>query len=152
MSVVSLGPQRSEAVGLGSNLCRVRYFYNFTDIYDSTEQNRDYPPTPTHKIFSMPNIFWKTGRFPYQVFCFGPLRQNFSDKTVMPPPPLLCLKNFDTAIFLKHRRVPLRSFSVMSDKKLSRENRDIPFSCEKFFDTGKFLMHRIVTQQNFSVL
>ena len=32
MSAVGLGQQRSEAVGLGSNLCRVRYFYDFTDI------------------------------------------------------------------------------------------------------------------------
>ena len=32
MTAVGLGQQGSEAVGLGSNLCRVRYFYDFTDI------------------------------------------------------------------------------------------------------------------------
>ena len=65
MSTVGLGQQRSEAVGPGSNLCRVRYFYDFTGIYDFTEQNRDNPPPLTHTIFSKPEISWKTGGFPY---------------------------------------------------------------------------------------
>ena len=46
MSAVALGQQRSEAVGPGSSLCRVRCFYNFTDIYYFTEQNRDDTPPP----------------------------------------------------------------------------------------------------------
>ena len=40
MSAAGLGQQCSEAVGPGSNLCRVRYFYDFT------EQNSDAPPPP----------------------------------------------------------------------------------------------------------
>ena len=119
MSTVGLGQKRSEAVGPGSNLCRVRYFYDFTGIYDFTEQNRDNLLSLslslslflTHKIFSKPEISWKTGGFPYQVFRFGPVRQNFF--TQYRDAPLLCMKVFDTGIFLKHGRVPLRSFSVL---------------------------------------
>ena len=44
MSAMGLGQQRSEAVGPRSNLCRVRYFYDFSNIYDFTEQNRDTSP------------------------------------------------------------------------------------------------------------
>ena len=32
MSAVGLGQQGSEAVGSGWSICRVRYFYDFTDI------------------------------------------------------------------------------------------------------------------------
>ena len=39
MSAVVSGQQRSEVVGLVSNLLRVTYFHDFTDIYDFTEQN-----------------------------------------------------------------------------------------------------------------
>ena len=83
----------------------IRYFNDFTDIYDFTEQNRD---PPTHKIFSIPEIFWKTGGLPYQVFRFGPVRQNFFRQYR----DNLCMKIFDNGIFLKHKRVPLRSFSA----------------------------------------
>ena len=38
--------------------------------------------------------------------------------------PLLSLTFFDTRIFLKHRRVPLRNFSALWDKIFSTENRD----------------------------
>ena len=54
-------------------------------------------------------------------------------RTVIPPPhPFLCMKSFDAKIFFKHRRVPLRSFSILWDKKFSIENRDIPLLCLKF--------------------
>ena len=69
--------QHSEAVGPGSNLCRVKYFYDFTDIYDFTQQNRDNPLLLLVKKILIPEILWKTGGFPYQVFRFGPVRQNF---------------------------------------------------------------------------
>ena len=48
---MGLGQQRSEVVGPGSDLCRVRYFYYFTDIYDFTEQNRYNPPFLHLKFF-----------------------------------------------------------------------------------------------------
>ena len=95
-------------------------------------------PPLTHKIFSIPEILWKTGGFPYQVFRFGPVRQNFFS-TIPWCPPLLCMKIFDTRIFLEHKRVPLRIFSALWDKKkVSTENSEIPFLCIKFFDTRNF--------------
>ena len=33
MTAVGLGQQSSEAVGAGSSLCRAKYFYDFTDIF-----------------------------------------------------------------------------------------------------------------------
>ena len=56
MSAVGLGQQRSAAVGPGSNLWLVRYFYDFTDIYEFTEQNRDTPPL-------LPIIFFRYQKF-----------------------------------------------------------------------------------------
>ena len=79
MLALGLGRKRSEAVDPILNLCRVGYFYDFTDIYDFTEQNLDNPTPPpfTHKVFSIPEILWKTGGFPQQIFRFDPVRQNF---------------------------------------------------------------------------
>ena len=55
-----------------------------------------------------------------------------------PSPPLLSIKVFDTRNFVKHRRSPLRSFSVLWDNSFSIENRDIPLLSIKFFDTRIF--------------
>ena len=66
--------------------------------------------------------------------------------------PLLCLKNFDTRILSKHRRVLLRFLSAQWDKKFSTEFSDIPFLCIKNFDTRIFMIHRSVPQCNFLVL
>ena len=53
---------------------------------------------------------------------------------------------------MKHRRVPLRTFSVLWDNKFSIENRDIHLLGIKFFDTRNFLKHRRVSLRNDSVL
>ena len=58
-----------------------------------------------------------------------------------PPPPPLSINFFDTRNFVKQRRVPLRSFSVLWDNKFSIENRDIPLWGIKFFNTPNFLKH-----------
>ena len=63
--------------------------------------------------------------------------------------PLLCMKRFDARIFLKPGRVPLRSFSVLWDKKIPTENRDLPLLCLKFFDTRNFLNYWRVPLRNF---
>ena len=70
------------------------------------------------------------------------------------PPPLLCKKTFDTRNFLKPGRVPLRNFSVLSDKTISPGNRDTrpPLLSLTFFDTRNFLKHRRVPLRNVSVL
>ena len=115
MPAVWLGQQRSEAVGPGSNLCRARYFYDFTDIYDFTQQNVDTPLSLTQKFFSTRNLM-ETGGFPYQVFRFGPVRQNFFRQYSDAPPPLLCMKFFDTKIFLK-QGFPYEFFRHRETKK-----------------------------------
>ena len=51
---------------------------------------------------------------------------------ILAPPTLYPQKTFDTRIFVKHRRVPLRRFLVLWDDKLLMEYRDITFSSSKF--------------------
>ena len=70
---------------------------------------------------------------------FGAVRYKIFDKTMMPPP-LLCIKIFDTKIFLKHRRGLLRSFSVLWDKKISTGN----------LDTSPPLIYKLFRYQKFS--
>ena len=62
----------------------LRNFSALWDIKISTE-NRDMPPL-IHKVFSIPEIFWKTEGFLYKVFRFGPVRQKMSTKPWCPPP------------------------------------------------------------------
>ena len=45
---------------------------------------------------------------------------------------------FDTRMLLKHRRVPLRIFLKLLDRKLSTETRDQPLRCLAIFDTRKW--------------
>ena len=51
--------------------------------------------------------------------------------------PHLCRKFLDAGIFLKHRRVPPRSFRVLWDKIVPTERRDIPPRVRKTFRCGK---------------
>ena len=54
------------------------------------------------------------------------------------PPPFLSMKFFDTRRFLKHRRVALRCFLFLWEKKISKQNRDTPLLCMSFFDIPNF--------------
>ena len=115
---MGLGQQPSEAVGPGSNLCRVRYFCNFTGIYDFNKQNRDTSSLLPLNFFDT-RKFWETGGFPSQVFRFGPVRQSFfwQYRDAPPPPTPLCIKFFDSRNFLKHWRVfPRNSFGTVRQK------------------------------------
>ena len=47
---------------------------------------------------------------------------------------LLLSKKIDFRTFLKHRRFPLRMISVLWDKKISIENRELPIICLKVLD------------------
>ena len=67
-------------------------------------------------------------------------------------PPLLSINFFDKGNFVKQRRDPLRSFSVLWDNKVSIENRYIPLLGIKFLDTRFFLKHRRVPRRKFSPL
>ena len=107
------------------------------------------PPPLTHKLFHTRN-FLKHRRFPLPRFSF---RSSETDKFQRNRhAPLLCMKNFDTKIFSKHRRVSLRILSAL--KQFSTENTDILFLCIKFFRYPKFsdsLKHRWVTLRSYSV-
>ena len=104
--------------------------------------------------FSIPKINETLKNSPTKFF--GTVRQKFLTEnrdTPSPPlPPFLSIKFFDTRNFVKHRRVPLWSFSVLRSKKVSRENRDITLLKMKFFDTRNFLKHRRFPQLNDLVL
>ena len=69
---------------------------------------------------------------------FGTVRQKLWHKIVIQPPLLLSIKIFDTRRFLKHRRVPLRNFWTLWDKKLLAQKNDISFLFVNFFDTWFF--------------
>ena len=69
---------------------------------------------------------------------FETVRQKLWHKIVIQPPLLLSIKIFDTRRFLKHRRVPLRNFWTLWDKKLLAQKNDISFLFVNFFDTCFF--------------
>ena len=94
-----------------------------------------------------------TEGFPYEIFWHCETKK-FWQKIVilLPSPPFLSIIFFETRMFVKHRRVPLRNFSVLWDNKFSIENRDISLLGIKFFDTRIFLKHRRVPRRNFSAL
>ena len=179
MSAVGLEQKRSEAVGPGSNLCRVRYFSDFTDIYSFTETNfhsffppltqkfsgkqegsltnffvsvlwnktffdNSVMPPPMHQNFRCQSFFETQKGSPTKFF--APVRQKNFDKTMMPP--LLCIKNFDTRIFLKRRRIPLRNFWALWDKKIQRRIVISPsyaktFSIPEIFWNIKGFLHKV---------
>ena len=61
-----------------------RKFSALWDIKLSTE-NRDMP-RPIHKLFSIPETFWKTKGFLYKNFRFGPVGQKIWTKLWCPTP------------------------------------------------------------------
>ena len=107
-----------------------------------------------HKIFRYPNFlkFWSDVREIFRHCETIIIRR----KNVTPPPPLSSIKLFETRIFLKNSRIPLRNFSALGDIKNSTENRDTP--SPKFFGTFRYslllspppLIHIFFRYQNFS--
>ena len=84
---------------------------------------------------------------------FGSVRQETFDwNREYPSSPHLSKNFFDTSFFMKHRRVPLRVFSALRDKKLSTEKSDIPFLWVIFFHTQFLPKHRRVPRRCFSIL
>ena len=70
----------------------------------------------------------------------GFVRQKPWQKSVIQPPLLLSIKFFDTRNFLKHRRVALRTFSVLWDKNFDK----------KMWYTSSSLIHKIFRYTDFS--
>ena len=60
---------------------------------------------------SIPETFWNTEGFLYEMFLHCQTKK--SRRNIVIPPPSYAKKLFETENFLKHRRVPLRSFLVL---------------------------------------
>ena len=89
---------------------------NFSELWDNkfSIENRDIPLWCI-KFFDTRKL-WHTEGFPYEIFRHCETK-NFRQKIViLPPPPLLSIIFCDTRNFVKQRRVPLRTFSVLWDK------------------------------------
>ena len=107
----------------------LRSFSALWDIKISTE-NRDMPLL-IHKFFSIPETFWKTERFLYKTFCFGPVRQKFQTKPWCPPPSYAW--KFSIEEFFWNTKVFSDEIFRYSETKTLTENRDTPPSLIQTF-------------------
>ena len=123
----------------------LRKFSGLWDIKISTENRCDMPPL-IHKVFSIAENFRKTEGFLYKAFRLGPVRQKVPTKPWCPPP-LLCMKNFDKRIFLKHQSVLQWNISVLrycETKEFRRKILILPPSpplLSKLFRYPKLVKH-----------
>ena len=81
-------------------------------------------------ILSIPETFWDTKEFLYEIFWFW--EKKFDGESWFPLP-LSSVIFFDTSICLQHRKVPLQKFSALWDKTISTETHDLTLSSKKFF-------------------
>ena len=95
-----------------------------------------FPPPPMHKIFPYLK-FSETIKGSHTNFLIR-LRQKNSNEKSWYTPPLLSLEFCDSRIFLMHRRVPPRNFSVLWDNKNFWQITVISFFMHKIF-----LIHEI---------
>ena len=86
--------------------------------------------------FSVPDFFWNTEGFPKNFF--SAIWDKSFAKTVMPPP---INDIFDTRRFLKHRRVAVRSFLFLWEKKIRRKIVIFPYYAWAFPTSQIFLTH-----------
>ena len=134
MSAVELRQHRSEAVGPGSNLCRVRYFHNFSDIYDFTEQNLIlffFPPL-NHKMLSYQKFSETLKSSPTKYFVSERKKVSKEYRDTNPPLSYPYIF-FHRKKLVKHRKDPLRSFTVLWDRKFSTKPWSPPLVCMKTF-------------------
>ena len=112
---------------------RVVTLRNFPALWEkkfSTVNNDN--PLLSFKISDTRN-FLKDRESPYEFFLYCE-KNNFRQIRDTPSYAIF----IDPEIFW-NKRVPLRLFSVLWDKKISKESRDIPFLSIKFFDKRMFL-------------
>ena len=96
-------------------------------------------PPLIHKFFSIPESFWKTERFLYKKFRFGPVGQKKSTKSWCPPLPMH--ENFRQKKFSETPNCcPMKFFGTVR-QKLSDGKTWHHLSRNKFFDTPNFLKH-----------
>ena len=114
-----------------------------------------YPPPSYPKIFSLPEFFWNTKGFSHEVFRYFQIK-NIRRKTVRTPP-LSNSKLFHTRSFLKHKRVPPRSFLALWKWDFPTENCETPLFCKKKLSKPQFFVNtegyphdvfRSMTQKN----
>ena len=107
-----VGQQVSEAVGPGSSLCRVIYF--------STSLTFVRISNCSHGTLGRRTGFRNGGyRFDSQPL---PIFFNFFNMTGnRDTHPFLCKRSFESKIFLKPGRVPLRNISVLWEKRTSKK-------------------------------
>ena len=103
-----------------------------------------------HKIFRYPR-FSETPKGSPRI-SFGTVRQKISDGKIWYPTTLLSIIFFHARNFLKHKSVPLRSFSALWDKKVLKEKRDTPPIMHKIFRYPKFLETQKSSHRNSSAL
>ena len=148
-------------VGVKTKFCSGRYRFEsqpvltFWKLNITTERRETARPSYAWKIL-IREISLNVEGFPYEIFRYCETK-NFQQKNVISPSPLLCINFFVTRIFPKHRRVPVQNFSLLWDKKLPTESRDLPLPhppplCVKIFDTRNFLKHRSVPPLEFLAL
>ena len=102
------------------------------------------------KDVSIPEFLWNTEGFPYESFL---VMWDQSFERISWYTPLLLSKRFcGTRIFLKHRSVSPRNFSVLWEKKLSTENIEIPLLSVSFFESRFFMKQRRLAIPGFSGL
>ena len=93
------------------------------------------PPPPYPWTFSLPETLWNTEGFTYEIFWHCGTK-NFRRKILILSSPLIHkLFRYRKFSETQQRRVPLRDFLVLRDKKISTEDRDITPLSIKFFDT-----------------
>ena len=95
-----------------------------------TREGRDIPLLAIKN--SNKRKFLKNEGFPHKALRYCE-RINFRQSRDTPSYAIFLIQNFSG------KRVPLRIFSVLWDKKVSRESRDIPLLSRNLFDKGKFL-------------
>ena len=85
----------------------------------------EFSDIPCAKNLPIHEIFWNTEVLPNENFSVLCRTQIFRRRNMIPPP-LWCIKYFDTRNFLIHRSVLQRNFSVPCDKKFWTRIRDTP--------------------------
>ena len=109
------------------------------------------PAPPWHKKFSLTNFIWDQKGLLYQIY--GHCEKNqFDGKSWWALPPVFILEFYDTKFFSKHRKVPLRFYSVLCDKIISKGKRDTPLLSIKSFHTRLSLKHKMILLRSVTVV
>ena len=127
------------------------YLRNFSALWDKKFSTKNHDPPPLiDTFFSLPEYFVNTAQKNSPMKLFGTARQIISDGKSWHNP--LKHKIFRYPKLMTHRKVYLRNFSALWDKKFWTENHDPPPLIHIFFRYRNFswTQHRRVPLQSFS--